>query len=255
MQKKITFFVLLLALLFTFVSWNYFNKSDNHHRYNPVEKVLSKDNSTSANFSVQNQFIGSPVDAPAPAGTIPGLDGYMDYVTNGNSLNQIIVSGDTVIAAVTYCDSLDAGDPNNGSTLRMRYNYSFNRGATWEQTLGIDMTGDQKSRYPDMYLFTTAGFRTVNASGRYFTPPSSSTTREPGTSHDLLLGIGNPTVTLLDGAGAGDMFSTVRLDEKFGMVFQDTDTLLYVTFDPSNHTFSFPRKQLFLPTWATGTNA
>lgn len=255
MQKKITFFVILFALLLSFVSWDYLHKSGKQHRYNPEVKALSVDNGVKSKVPARHENSPKTDVVPIPSGIIPGLDNYMDYVTNGNSLNQLIVSGDTVIAAVTYCDSADAGDPNNGSTLRMRYNYSFNRGSTWEQTLGIDMSNDQKSRYPDMYLFTISGFRTVNASGRYFTSPPSSTTRKPGTSHDLLLGIANPTVTLLDGAGSGDMFSTVRPDGKFGMVFQDTDTLLYVTFDPDNHTFSFPRTQLFLPTWDPGTNS
>lgn len=254
MHKKYTLYILSLALLLSLTSWNYVSRTVNNHKYNPVVKIASKDDGQTS-LTLHKQSTIKYDNVTPPVGVIPGLDNYSDYVTNGNSLNQIVVSGDTVIVANVFVDTLEAGDPNNGSTLRIRYNYSFNRGVAWEQTLGLDMSTNQKSRYPDMYLTTIGGQRTINVSGRFFTPPASSTTRRPGTSYDLVLGIGNATATLLEGAGAGDMFSCLRADGKFGMVLQNTDTLLYTTFDPETRTFSSPRKQLFLPTWATGTNA
>jgi hypothetical protein len=192
-----------------------------------------------------------------PYFTIPGLNNYVDYATNGNSLNQLIVSpgantsSDTIIAVVNYCDSSEALNSNAGTTQRMRYNYSFNGGSTWQQILGIDITQGQKSRFPDMYLTTIGGLRTVIGVGRLWTP-NPSTTQVGGASYDVGVGVGAPITILMTGRyhPGRDYFGCIRPDGKVGGIIQASDgsttfspdTIRYITFDPVTNTFSQPVK-------------
>lgn len=179
--------------------------------------------------------------SPPPSDAIPGLDNYMDYQTNGNSLQEILAFGDTVIVSVAYCDSLEAPNANAGTTLRSRYNYSFNGGLTWQLTTGIDLSSNTKSRYPDLFTMLSSGTKTVGTGGRFFDPTGAI--RLGGVSRDLLLGIGAPDVYTLPWTGVtgnSDAFVHRRSDGKIGVVVSpnSTDSIAYTTWDPANQTFT-----------------
>lgn len=240
-QKK-SISILLLFVLTILLGSSYINRQSFVSQRKGYQDAVKEEGLINQNTSVFRGDIKT--DLPPPANRIPGLDNFMDYTTNGNSLSQLILSGDTIIAITTYCDSLDAPDANNGSTLRIRYNVSYNKGVTWSSTTGLNMTSDQKSRYPDSYLMTIGGGRTLNSTGRYWLPPASNTTRRAGTSHDVLLGIGSPTTTLNTAVTGTDLFSTLKSDNRIGCILQRpssttqvNDSIWYFEFNPNTHTF------------------
>ena len=242
MKKKITISVILVTLLVGFAGTMF----NNHHtKIGKIDysnkMVVVKEDGTSNDNPVNGN--GNVIYAPPPSDAVPGLDNYMDYQTNGNSLQAILVNHDTVIVAVAYCDSLDAPDANNGTTMRGRYNYSFDGGVSWELTTGLDFSTGRKSRYPDLYNFLSTGLPSIGMSGRIFFLPENSASRGGGVGQDLVLGAGSPDVYVIDGTGVtgnSDAFQHRRPDGKIGVVVSpnSTDSIFYITFDPATQTYS-----------------
>lgn len=251
MRIKITFFVILACVTLAFVASNYVDKGWRNDKltkslnYNTIiERTIESDGNTPhVNLVANNQK--DMVMPPPPADSVPGLSGFNDYATNGNSLSQILVSGDTVIVAAVYLDSLEIPNSNAGTSMKIRYNVSLDGGLTW--TGANDMSNNQKSRYPDASLLTIAGNRTIATSGRYYQEPLNSTVRTPGVGYDVLLGAGSITVNLLPlGLTTGtDLFSALKSNGKLGCFLQRVsstslivDTLFFTEFDPPAGTYT-----------------
>jgi hypothetical protein len=256
MNKKLT--LLSIAFVLTLIVIGSKENSIIKPRSIPAPVAFKDDGIPLSADQINSGPVPFAVTEQPPYYTIPGLNTYMDYSTNGNSLNQLIVkqgsspngSNDTVIAVISYCDSSEATNANAGSTLRMRYNYSFNGGEMWEQTLGVDITSGQKSRFPDMYYTYIPGTgKTVIGAGRFWTP-NPSTTQIGGCSYDAGLGVGSPTTTLITNLyhPGRDYFGSLRTDGKIAGIVQASDgpttfyfdTLRYITFNPAPNTFSAP---------------
>ncbi|NMC61320.1 MAG: hypothetical protein GYA51_18355 [Candidatus Methanofastidiosa archaeon] len=120
-----------------------------------------------ANPSFENGDVNSPskvVYGYIPAslletypGSIPNTSNFCDYMTNGASLNQLWVLGDTIIVAYFASDSNDA----TGATSRIAYYlYSVNNGANWSDPIQLQALPD-RSAYPDLYIYLAGGDRNV----------------------------------------------------------------------------------------------
>lgn len=242
LKDKMKLNVLLLILILFVIS---FNNSTSH---NYVAKRKGYHEAINENGSMYmnapSVFRDIQINTQPPSNSIPGLKSYIDYATNGNSLNQLIRNGDTIIALVTYCDSLSVVNYTDTS-IRIKYNVSYNMGYVWESyTSGFRMSINECSRFPDGYLMTITGARTVNTTGRYWTG-IPNTSKYGGTSHDVLLGIGYPTVTQLQSGRAFDLFSTLLPNNEIGCITKTpiptpptTDTVWFLTFNPETHIFS-----------------
>jgi len=173
-----------------------------------------------------------------PAGTVPFKPFYVDYVTNGNSLNQVWVNGSFILVAVNYCDSLEATNAAAGSTARMLYNYSMDGGATWASETGFELGNGAKTRFPDMQVQTVSGSETAIGLGRMY-EPGASTVRFSGVAQDLFLGAEGAAISRVDIPETGlGYFGDLRMDGKYGGVYQSADTLYYATYDPVTKLFS-----------------
>jgi hypothetical protein len=244
MQKKITLWAFIAVLMVCFggalLMENSIGGKIGKIDYSNRLTVVKEDGQISDNVPHQKTDIRY---SPVPSDAIPGLDNYMDYQTNGNSPQEILAFGDTVIVCIAYCDSLDAPNANAGTTLRSRYNYSINGGVTWQSTTGIDLSNNQKSRYPDLFTMLSTGSTTVGTGGRIFDPPATGTIRRGGVARDLLLGIGAPDAYTLPWTGVtgnSDAFVHRRFDGKIGVVISpnSTDSVAYTTWDPATQTFT-----------------
>jgi len=169
---------------------------------------------------------------------IPGLVSWWDYATNGQNQHQIVVLGDTVIAAVQYIDSSNAAT-SAGRT--MLYQVSYDGGLTWlsdaVQIAPLPLGG----AYPDIVPVVLGGNRTAVFTGRQFSPGSRGFA-----GVDVLLGAGSVTSTLVPVVGA-DYFSCWLSSSKIGGVYQSGDTLFFRKFDYTNNTYD-ARQLLALPT-------
>lgn len=171
---------------------------------------------------------------PPPQDTIPYLSTFTDYATNGNTLKQLVVKGDTIIASCTYVDSAGAADPNNHNSLALTYNYSFNGGNTWGFTGRTRFTAESKSRFGDINMLSRP---TAVATGRFWNPPLNSTVRKPGASEDVILGGGTFIETRLEGTLGYDLYSSVRADDNLACIVKipsssagGYDTIYYTTY-------------------------
>jgi Secretion system C-terminal sorting domain len=259
MMKRITIVAFLITLIVSFGGGLLVNKQNTKiGKIDYSNKlVVAKEDGTVTNSPINGN--GNVVYSSPPQDAIPGLDNYMDYQTNGNSLQAILVNHDTIIVAVAYCDSLDGPNANGGSTMRSRYNFSYNSGTSWEVSTGIDFSLDRKTRYPDLFNFVAGSLSSVGMAGRIFLTPVSSSSRGGGTAKDLALGVGNPDVYLIDGTGVtgnSDAFSHSRIDGKIGLVYSpnSTDSIVYITWDPNTGNFT-GKKYLYSDSRLTGTNA
>ncbi len=250
MSKKITILTLLVVLIASFGGGLFLKQKTKIGRIDYTNKTVAvKDDGSQLNSPIKgNTDIRY---SPPPPDAITGLENYMDYATNGNSLQEILVFGDTVVVAIAYCDSLDAPNANAGTTLRSRYNYSVNGGATWELTTGVDFSSVQKSRYPDLFNTFNSGLRTIGTGGRMFHEPLSAGTRGGGVSRDIVLGAGAPDVYIMPWTGVtgnSDAFIHRRADNKIGISYSpnSTDSMCYSTWDPVTATFD-GRNHLWAP--------
>lgn len=252
MSKKITILTLFIVLIASFGGGLFLKQKTNIGKIDYSNKTLvTKDDGIQLNSPINGN--ADVRYSPPPPDAIPGLENYMDYATNGNSIQEILVfpGGDTIIVAVAYCDSLDAPNANAGTTLRSRYNYSVDGGATWELTTGVDFSSTQKTRYPDLFRTFNTGLRTVGAGGRMFFEPLSNASRGGGVARDLVIGAGAPDVYILPWTGSlgnSDAFTHLRADGKVGVVVSpnSTDTMAYTTWDPATTTFT-PRTHVWAP--------
>ena len=176
----------------------------------------------------------SPIPVPYvadlvdPIGTIPILTGYYDYVTNGNSLRQVDVFGDTVVVACVWTDSADA----QTSTARtIRYSVSYDGGASW--TPDILTVSPDGNAYPDMYPIFTTG-RTIAIAGRQF---ATGGIRRGYVATDLLLGLGIFNSYLNPDPGA-DQFAWPLTGTNLACSYLSGDTICYIKFDYSSTTYS-----------------
>lgn len=171
-----------------------------------------------------------------PTGAIPGMIGFSDYATNGNTLNQIVVRGDTVVVAMVYVDSAEATNANGGTSVRIAYNYSVTAGSTWESTSRFDLTS-VKSRWPDLFYLNTVAGSTIGSSGRIWSAP---TLRAGGVGIDVVLGAATGTVYILPGtgqAGNTDYFVDQMNNNQVAGVWQRNDTIYSQGFNTSTNTF------------------
>lgn len=173
-----------------------------------------------------------------PAGTVPFRPSFVDYVTNGNSLNQVWVDGQFILVAINYCDSTEANNAAAGSSARMLYNYSTDGGATWASIDGFALGNGAKTRFPDMQVATIGGLQTALGLGRLY-EPGTSTVRHSGVAQDIFLGAEGATLTTTnyDITGLG-YFGDLRQDGKYGGIYQSNDTIYYETYDPITKLFT-----------------
>jgi hypothetical protein len=252
MLKKITILTLFVLLVASFGGGLFLKQKTKVGKVDYTNKmVAAKDDGILLNKPTNGN--GDVRYSPPPPGAIPGLVNYMDYATNGNSLQEIYVfpGSDTIAVAVAYCDSLDAPNANAGTTLRSRYNYTVNSGTSWELTTGVDFSSTQKSRYPDIFPTFNSGSRTLTTGGRLFFEPLSNASRGGGISSDLTLGVGVATLYILPWTGVtgnSDAFAHLRADGKVGVVVSpnSTDSMCYTTWDPATATFT-ARKHVYAP--------
>ncbi|MBK8550624.1 MAG: T9SS type A sorting domain-containing protein [Ignavibacteria bacterium] len=182
------------------------------------------------------------------AGTVvPFIRTFVDYVTNGNSLTQLYVNGDTVIIGINYVDSVEAPSAASGTSARIYYNISYDKGVTWESADGFVLSEDRKSRFPQIDLVHTATDYTLLSTGRAYLTPLSSTVRKPGVFMDLLLGAGSPTSYVVNTVNGYDLFARKRADGIVGGLYNSTDTLYYQTFDPATGNLGTPVYVFNLP--------
>lgn len=178
-------------------------------------------------------FVSDLVD---PIGTIPVLTGYYDYVTNGNSLRQVDVFGDTVAVACVWTDSADA---QISTARKIRYSVSYDGGASWTSDL-LTVSPDGNA-YPDMYPIFTTG-RTVAIAGRQF---ATGGIRRGYVATDLLLGLGIFNSYLNPDPGA-DQFAWPLSGSNLACAYLSGDTICYINFDYSSNTYS-GKKLLGIP--------
>ena len=235
-MKQLTFLLVLTAVLI--YSGNIF--SQNRLEKNKI--AILDDGSPSSGINLVDrknyQNIIFNADNNSAGTVIPFIQGYVDYVTNGNSLDQILVRGDTVIVGISRTDSIEAPAAAAGVTLRMYYNISYDRGVTWKSSDGYVLSVDRKSRFPDLSLVHTSNGYTVMGTGRGYFTPLTSTVRKPGLCVDILFGAGSPTAFLVNTANGYDLFSAKRSDGNIGGIFNSLDTLYYVTYTPLSNTLS-----------------
>ena len=174
------------------------------------------------NIGVPVPFILNPIN---PSGTIPTMVTFADYVTNGNNLRKVWVLGDTVIATGDYLDSMAALN-----TRTIRYNVSFDGGATWGTTPLIVSEVDNQAYGCINRVFTTTP--TVTVSGRQYAPGSRAFA-----GVDLVMGLGNFDYTLNPATGQ-DYFSRILSSTELGGVYRSGDSLFYEKYDFINKTFS-----------------
>jgi hypothetical protein len=186
-----------------------------------------------------NTYAQLPVSSmPPPVGAVPYKPFYVDYVTNGNSLNQVWINGAFILTAVNYCDSTEATNAAAGASARCLYNYSTDGGVTWASPTGFELGNGAKTRFPDMQVVTVAGLETAIALARLY-DPGTSTNRFSGVAQDVFLGAEAAALVRVHGPETGlGYFGDLRADGKFGGVFQSNDTIYYETYDPVTKAFS-----------------
>ncbi len=131
-------------------------------------------------------------------GSVQGMGGYYDYVTNGNNLHRIWISGDTVIVTGDQTDSVNA---QLSTARRSFYQYSFNNGGIWGTGDAILVNPDGNA-YPDLHPMIVNGSRTPVLTGRQFVAGA----RRGYTGVDVQLGAGSFTSTLVPTGAGSDNF-------------------------------------------------
>jgi|GEM_PF-1080115 len=242
-MKKILFLILVLGFVGTTLAQRYQTATIVNTKFN--------DDNHAVNVLALNTAVQSPIFAPltpVPPFAVPGLEGYADYATNGNTLKQIYRHGDTIVVSMNYVDSLEANNANAGSTCRMIYNVSFDAGATWASQTRLELSS-LKSRWPDLSLIGSGDSRTIFCTGRVWKESGTSLLRAGGGAYDLTLGIGSGTVVYVPGTGViastnNDVFNCVKPDGNVGCVMQSADTIYYLNYDITTNTFG-PRQFLY----------
>lgn len=197
-----------------------------------------------ANPSFENGDVNSPskvVYGYIPAslletypGSIPNTSNFCDYMTNGASLNQLWVLGDTIIVAYFASDSNDA----TGATSRIAYYlYSVNNGANWSDPIQLQALPD-RSAYPDLYIYLAAGDRNVVITGRKYT----GSTSRGGSWSETLLGLGSFLSSNVPTPGR-DYFGAYLSNNIYAGMYSspidDTnDSLFFVKYNVASNSYS-----------------
>lgn len=165
-----------------------------------------------------------------PLGTIPtGMTGFFDYVTNGNSIRDIQVFGDTIICSWVLADSTD---PTGMTSRKAYYTVSYDNGVSW---LGAPIAvNSERSAYPDITPYIGLVGRTIVLNGRAY----DGSTSRGGVFSEALLGLGSLTQTYAPGMGR-DYFAYKVAGTKIGGAYNvpTDDSLIYSAFDYSLGSF------------------
>ncbi|MBN1634736.1 MAG: T9SS type A sorting domain-containing protein [Ignavibacteria bacterium] len=177
-------------------------------------------------------------------GSIPNTSNFCDYMTNGSSLNQLWVLGDTIIVAYFASDSNDA----LGATTRIAYYlYSVNNGANWSDPIQLQALPD-RSAYPDLYIYLASGDRNVVISGRKYTGSSS----RGGAWAETLLGLGSFLSSNVPEPGR-DFFGAFLNGNIYAGMYSSpdagsNDSLFFVKYDVSSNSYSNKTQIAVAPT-------
>jgi hypothetical protein len=234
----------LLIVLFSFIFILQLTANDK----NPIKHSFVKENGkTITNYTLR---YGNPLRISEPPGAIPGMTGFYDYVTNGNSIRACYVLGDTIIVSFVISDSLD---PTGATSRHAIYNVSFNNGATWPPSHIKITTPPTRSSYPDINPFIGTFGRNVVFNGRQYVPLG----RAGAAWIESFLGGGIISSYLVPGDGR-DMFCYQISGNFIGCSYSTSlpagDTLNYNTFDYINATYG-SRLIIATPPGEIGANA
>lgn len=207
-----------------------------------------------ANPSIENGDVKSPsnvVYGYLPAnlletypGSIPNTSNFCDYMTNGASLNQLWVLGDTIIAAYFASDSNDA----TGATSRVAYYlYSLNGGTNWSDPIQLQALPD-RSAYPDLYIYLAGSDRNVVISGRKYVGSAS----RGGSWSETLLGLGSFLSSVVPTPGR-DYFGAYLSNNIYAGMYSSpdgssNDSLFFVKYNVTSNSYSNKTQIAVAPT-------
>ncbi len=235
--------IIILCSLFLIVSGIF---SQSYRKSEISTWIMSKDvisNVSQTNYVNNSNWSVIPF-MPPPPNAVPGLEGFSDYATNGNTLSQIYFNGDTAVVAFIYGDSVEAANLNGGNSVRMSYNVSLNGGVTWISTTRLDLS-TSKSRWPEINLVNAPGGRTVVGTGRVWT---TENLRAGGACVDLAFGVGVGSVFFVPGTGQSgntDVVSAIMNDGNLACLMQSADTIYFFKFNVTTNTFT-ARQPIFV---------
>lgn len=135
-------FTILFAVIF--LTGVLYSQNSNYTR---LPKHLQYKDETVKDFRFSFYKNANEIPAPfllVPSNAVPGMVGFSDYATNGNTLNMIVSKGDTVVVSMVYLDSAEAQNANGGNSVRIAYNYSVNNASAWESPDRFDLTATKK---------------------------------------------------------------------------------------------------------------
>lgn len=234
----------LLIVLFSFIFICQLSANDK----GPVKHSFEKENG-----KIIKNYIpvyGNPLRFSEPPGSVPGMTGFYDYVTNGNSIRACYVLGDTIIVSFVISDSLD---PTGATTRHAIYNVSFNNGATWPPSHVEITTPPTRSAYPDINPFIGSFGRNIVFTGRQYIVND----RAGAAWIESFLG-GGIIASYIAPGGGRDMFSYQISGNLIGCSYSTSlpvgDTLNYNTFDYINSTYG-SRLIIATPPGEIGENA
>lgn len=217
---------ILLAIAVSFVAAVFYNAGSKD------PKKLSNTKETGS--VIVNSQVPASYDSPLvldTSGSIPQMTGYYDYVTNGNNLHRIWVSGDTIIVTGDQTDSANAQISNARQSF---YQYTFDNSSTWGDAIQMSPDGNA---YPDLSPIVLTGARTVAITGRKFV----GTVRRAYTGVDLLLGVGSVTISLGPTGGSVDNFGAPISATELGCAWlgaAPSDSIYYGRFNVVTNTYS-----------------
>lgn len=227
-------FTILFAVIF--LTGVLYSQNSNYTR---LPKHLQYKDETVKDFRFSFYKNANEIPAPfllVPSNAVPGMVGFSDYATNGNTLNMIVSKGDTVVVSMVYLDSAEAQNANGGNSVRIAYNYSVNNASAWESPDRFDLTAT-KSRWPDLFFLNTPAGLTIGSGGRLWSAP---TLRAGGIAIDVVLGAATGTTYILPGtgqAGNTDYFIDRINNNQVAGVWQRNDTIYYQGFSTVSNTF------------------
>jgi hypothetical protein len=229
MKKTFTIFALLLLVLGSNLMAS---------ERPPYQHSFAKETGNAvANYT---PVYGKLTDAVDPVGAVPGMSAFFDYVTNGNSIRDIVVLGDTIIVSWVLSDSTD---PLGATTRKALYTVSYDGGSTWLAS-PVGLTPTERSAYPDINPVIDGTGRNVVITGRVY----QGATQRGVAFVEAILGLGSITEKLTPAPGR-DLFSYMQGGNIIGGTFQTGDTLNYIKFDVTASNFT-GRQVLAVP----GTN-
>ncbi len=217
---------ILFAIAISLVAAVFYNVGDKNPR-------KLNDSKETGNVIVNSQ-VPAAYDNPLvldTSGSIPQMTGYYDYVTNGNNLHRIWVSGDTVIVTGDQADSANSQISNARQSF---YQYTFNNGVTWNDAIQMSPDGNA---YPDLIPVVLTGARTVAMTGRKFI----GTVRRAYTGVELVLGVGSITISLGPTGGSVDNFGALMTSTDIGcgwMGAAPSDSIYYGKFNVNTNSYS-----------------